>query len=114
MRLAFRRAVWLPPLLSFAGLSLVLELGLGLAETPSYLMPRPSEVFLALYVHGAELTRAILRTTLAASAGLLASTLLGVVLGWVCWTSGSVIPAQKAEGSITSIEDSRPAALRSA
>ncbi|HSO80033.1 MAG TPA: ABC transporter permease [Chromatiaceae bacterium] len=79
MKLAFRRAVWLPPLLSFAGLTLVLELGLGLAEIPSYLMPRPSEVFMALYVHGAELTRAILRTTLAASAGLLASTLLGVV-----------------------------------
>ncbi|MGB7551891.1 MAG: hypothetical protein WBM15_10075, partial [Chromatiaceae bacterium] len=78
MRIPFRRAVWLPPLLSFAGLTLTLELGLGLAEIPSYLMPRPSEVFRALYVTGADLTRAILRTSLAASVGLIASALLGV------------------------------------
>ncbi len=73
-----RRATWLPPLLSFAGLTLMLELGLWLADIPPYMMPRPSQVFTALYVHGADLTRAILRTSLAASAGLIASALLGV------------------------------------
>jgi len=72
-------AAWLPPLLSFAGLTLALEIGLWLSDIPSYLMPRPSEVFIALHVHGADLTRGILRTTLAASAGLSASAILGVV-----------------------------------
>jgi NitT/TauT family transport system permease protein len=73
-----RRQAWLPPLLSFAGLTLAMEMALWLADIPGYLLPRPSQVFAALYIHGAELTRAILRTSLAASTGLIASALLGV------------------------------------
>ena len=75
-----RLATWLPPVLSFAILTLVMELGLWLLDVPAYLMPRPSQVFVALYVHGAELGRSILQTSLAASAGLLASALLGVLV----------------------------------
>ncbi|NCA90328.1 MAG: hypothetical protein EOM92_15920, partial [Gammaproteobacteria bacterium] len=75
-----RLATWLPPVLSFAVLTLIMELGLWLLDVPAYLMPRPSQVFVALYVHSAELGRSILQTSLAASAGLLASALLGVVV----------------------------------
>jgi len=73
-----RLASWLPPFLSFATLTLLLELGLWLLDIPAYLMPRPSQVFAALYLHGADLSRAMLRTSLAASAGLIASTILGL------------------------------------
>jgi len=74
----FRDAVWLPPLLSFLGLTLALEVWLWFADIPSYLLPRPAEVFTALYTEGADLTRAILRTSLAASTGLLVSVIIGV------------------------------------
>lgn len=73
-----RHSAWLPPLLSFLGLTLAMEVGLWFADIPGYLLPRPAEVFSALYAERADLTRAMTRTCLAASAGLLASVVLGL------------------------------------
>jgi NitT/TauT family transport system permease protein len=71
--------LWLPPLLSFFGLTLVMEVWLWFADIPSYLWPRPTEVFAALFRDWEDLSRATLRTSLGASAGLLASVVLGVL-----------------------------------
>lgn len=72
-----RLQTWLPPLLSLLGIALALEIGLRLSGTPAYLLPRPSAVIVALLASSAELGRATLQTALTASAGLLASALLG-------------------------------------
>lgn len=69
--------IWLPPLLSFVLITVVLEILLRVTAVPAYLMPPPSAVMAALIANGAALLRATLQTSLAATAGLCASALLG-------------------------------------
>lgn len=75
-----RQWAWLPPLLTFIALTMALEVWLWFADIPSYLLPRPMEVFTALHQEWGDLSRAILRTGMEASAGLLASVVLGVAV----------------------------------
>lgn len=70
-------AVWLPPLLSLGFIMGTLEILLGAFAVPAYLLPRPSAVLIALYQNSADLARATLQTSLAATLGLLASAVLG-------------------------------------
>ncbi len=72
-----RLAIWLPPIISFALIAATLELLLKAAKVPAYLMPPPSAIIAALAGNGVELLRAMLQTGLAATAGLLASAVLG-------------------------------------
>jgi NitT/TauT family transport system permease protein len=69
--------VWLPPVISLVAITAFLESWLAFAAVPGYLMPRPSAVMGALIASGQELVRATLQTALTASAGLLASAVLG-------------------------------------
>lgn len=69
--------VWLPPVISLLLITTFLEGWLALTQVPAYLMPRPSAVIAALIASGPELLRSALQTALTASAGLLASAVLG-------------------------------------
>lgn len=70
-------SVWLPPLVSCIVIAATLETVLRASAVPAYLMPPPSAVMAALFGHGAELLRATAQTSLAATAGLCASAVLG-------------------------------------
>ncbi|MBM4201008.1 MAG: ABC transporter permease [Gammaproteobacteria bacterium] len=85
-----------PPLVSFMAIALGLEIGLAAAEVPTYLLPRPSAVWLALADNWPELLRATSQTALAAFLGLSLSALLGgftaIVLSSHTWIRRAFYP----------------------
>lgn len=86
-----RRAGWLagalPPAVVLIAAIAMLEGSLRLARVPSYMMPLPSQVFVAMRRDRAELFWALVWTTLAAVSGFLASAALGILLAIALWAS---------------------------
>src|SRR5947209_3191803 len=71
---------FLPPLLVLVAVVRILELAIRLRGAPSYLVPTPSSVLVALKERASSLLEALLWTSIAALAGFAASVVVGISL----------------------------------
>jgi NitT/TauT family transport system permease protein len=70
----------LPPLIPFVVLTLTGEWIVRAGIVPSYLLPTPTAIFLAIIDNHAELTQAMLKTSGSAFAGFALSTVIGIAI----------------------------------